>query len=172
LAEHAGRVVTKDELARAVWPDVTVSDESLAQCVSEIRRAIGDDGQRIIRTVPRRGYMLDAAISARDAVEAETGSTTAAAALGPAPAFPDRPSIALLPFEAVGGDKELDSFADGLTDDIITGLSHMKAIWVIARNTMFTYKGRAVDVRTVAANLGVQYIVNGTLCAKPTAGFA
>jgi TolB-like protein len=78
-----------------------------------------------------------------------------------APLLSDRPSIAVLPFEARGGDADLDSFADGLTEDIITGLSRIKALWVIASNTMFTYKGRAVDVRTVGMSLGVQYVVNG-----------
>jgi len=58
LIEHAGRVVTKEELIRAVWPDVTVGDESLTQCISEVRRALDDERQRIIRTVPRRGYLI------------------------------------------------------------------------------------------------------------------
>jgi adenylate cyclase len=59
LIDHADRVVTKEELITAIWPDVTVSDESLTQCISEIRRAIGDGGQRIIKTVPRRGYLIN-----------------------------------------------------------------------------------------------------------------
>ena len=61
LVEHAGRVVTKDELVKAVWPTVTVGDESLTKCISEVRHAIGDDAQRIIKTVPRRGYLIDIA---------------------------------------------------------------------------------------------------------------
>jgi adenylate cyclase len=64
LADHAGRVVSKDELMKAVWPDVTVSDESLTQCISEVRRALGDKGQRIIKTVARRGYLIDVPVSA------------------------------------------------------------------------------------------------------------
>src|SRR5258707_8765246 len=66
LVEHASRVVTKEELIKAVWPDVTVSDESLTQCISEIRRAIGDGGLRIVKTVPRRGYLIDVPVSASD----------------------------------------------------------------------------------------------------------
>src|SRR4026207_492999 len=66
LVEHAGRVATKEEMLSAIWPDVTVSDESLTQCVSEVRRAIGDENQRIIKTVPRRGYLMDVPISADD----------------------------------------------------------------------------------------------------------
>ena len=64
LVEHAGRVVTKEELLNAVWPDVTVSDESLTQCIRDVRRALGDEGQRIVKTVPRRGYLVDVPISA------------------------------------------------------------------------------------------------------------
>ena len=165
LLEHGGRVVTKDELIKAVWPDVTVSDESLAQCMSEIRRAIGDDSQRIIKTVPRRGYLLDVPISVSDSTAAEPvwqpEPSRTVDALPQVLALTDRPSIAVLPFEAMGGDAELDSFSDGLTEDIITGLSRIKALWVIARNTMFTYKGRPIDVRTVAKDLGVNYVVNG-----------
>src|SRR5262249_35441063 len=66
LVEHAGRVVSKEELLNAVWPNVTVSDESLAQCISDVRRAMGDEGQRIVRTVPRRGYLVDVPISTGD----------------------------------------------------------------------------------------------------------
>ena len=65
LVEHAGRVVTKEELIKGVWPDVTVSDESLTQCISEVRRALGEAGHRIIKTVPRRGYLFDVPIAAR-----------------------------------------------------------------------------------------------------------
>src|SRR4051812_34089874 len=62
LVEHAGRIVTKEELVRAIWPNVTVGDESLTKCISEIRHAIGDEGQQTIKTVPRRGYLIDVPI--------------------------------------------------------------------------------------------------------------
>ncbi len=64
LVEHAERVVTKEELIKAVWPDVTVGDESLTQCISEVRRALGEESHRIIKTVPRRGYLFDVPVSA------------------------------------------------------------------------------------------------------------
>jgi TolB-like protein len=162
LLEHAGRVVTKEELIKAVWPNVTVSDESLAQCISEIRRAVGDDSQRIIKTVPRRGYLLDVPISVNDNTATVT-PIEGSASVEALPPLPDRPAVAVLPFEAMSRDPELESFADGLTEDIITGLSRIGALWVIARNTMFTYKERAIDVRTVAKDLGVNYIVNGSV---------
>ena len=82
LVEHAGRVVTKEEVIRAVWPDVTVGEESLTQCVSEIRRALDDESQRIIRTVPRRGYLVDVPISMDDATAVQT-STGAGPSLEP-----------------------------------------------------------------------------------------
>ena len=104
LLEHGGKVVTKEELIKAVWPGVTVSDESLAQCISEVRRAIRDDSQRIIKTVPRRGYLLDVPISAdNDTVPATPtpGSArirgfAATSATGPPSLFsPSRPWAAM-----------------------------------------------------------------------------
>jgi TolB-like protein/Flp pilus assembly protein TadD len=165
LVEQAGRVVTKEELIRAVWPDVTVSDESLAQCVSEVRRALGDDSQRIIKTVPRRGYLFDVPIGVSDgtAIATPIAGKTSLEAVSSVLPLPERPSIAVLPFEAMGGDAELESFTDGLTADIITGLSQIKAFWVIARHTTFTYKGRAIDVRTVGRDLGVRYVLEGSV---------
>ena len=76
LVEHAGRVVTKEEVIRAVWPDVTVGEELLTQCVSEIRRALDDESQRIIRTVPRRGYLVDVPISTDDTTAVQTPTGT------------------------------------------------------------------------------------------------
>jgi class 3 adenylate cyclase len=80
LAEHAGRVIPKDEMMKAVWPDVTVSDESLTQCISEVRRVLGSESQRLVKTIPRRGYVMDVAISADGGSEAT------------APLLPERPS--------------------------------------------------------------------------------
>jgi adenylate cyclase len=160
LLEHAGRVVGKDELMKAVWPGVTVSDESLAQCISEVRRALGKGGVRIVRTVPRRGYVIDVPVTAA-AGAAAVGEPEA---VNPAPPE-SRPSIAVLPLEAVGGDADPDlaRFTDGLTEDVITGLSRIRALWVIASSTMFTYKGRSIDVRTVGRDLQVSYVVSGRI---------
>jgi adenylate cyclase len=83
--------------------------------------------------------------------------------LSAAPPLPDRPSIAVLPFENLSGDPEQDYFADGMVDDIITALSHFKALFVIARNSSFTYKGRAVDVKQVGRELGVRYVLEGSV---------
>lgn len=168
LVEHAGRVVTKEELIAAVWPDVTVGDESLTQCVSEVRRALGREGQRIIKTIARRGYLVDVPISM---------SGTAAVREKPRPAghatavteptlvltLPDRPSIAVLPFANMSADPEQEYFADGIVDDILMALSRVRWLFVIARQSSFSFKGRAADVKQVGRELGVRYVVEGSV---------
>jgi adenylate cyclase len=169
LLESAGRIVAKDELMKAVWPGVTVSDESLAQCVSEIRRALGSAGPRILKTVPRRGYVIDVPVSAEAAQAADESPGTAP----DSEAADVRASIAVLPFATAGatagtatgavGAADLDRLADGLSEDVIAGLSRIRAFWVIAGSTMFTYKGRTVDAREVGRDLDVHYVVSGRL---------
>src|SRR5262245_33754214 len=166
LAEHAGRVVPKEELMRVVWPDVTVSDESLTQCISEVRHALSDESQRIIKTVPRRGYIMDVAVSA-DLISVGTpppvtSASTAVNSASPLP-LPDRPSIAVLPFSNLSGDPDQEYFADGVVDDIITELSRFQGLFVIARNSSFQYKGKAADVRQVGGDLGVRYVLEGSV---------
>jgi TolB-like protein/Flp pilus assembly protein TadD len=162
LVEHAGRVVGKDEVIKAVWPDVTVTDESLTRCISEVRRAIGDERQRVIKTVSRRGYLLDVQVSAGDAARARAAGPGIGA---PAPALPlpDRPSVAVLPFSNLSGDPEQQYFADGVVEDIITALSHCDSLFVIARNSSFTYRDKAVDVRRIGRELGVRYVLEGSV---------
>ena len=131
LTEHPGRVVSKEEVVAAVWPDVTVTDDSLIRCISEVRRAIGDEEPAIIKTVPRRGYLFDAPVSARhDLTErlqprmrrrrafTMARSTTSA----------DRPSIVVLPFVNLAADPEEDYFSHGITEDIITELSRFSEL--------------------------------------------
>jgi len=92
-----------------------------------------------------------------------TGPLSAAAQGGLTLAFPDKPSIAVLPFANMSSDPEQEFFADGIADDAITALSHYPSLFVIARNSSFTYKGRAVDVKQVGRELGVRYVVEGSL---------
>jgi TolB-like protein len=169
LVENAGRVVTKDELIKAVWPNVVVNDESLTHCISEVRNAIGDGGRSVIKTVSRRGYQFAAPVSREAAL-----TQPAANALSPLAVFadtgqkpesllPDRPSIAVLPFQNMSGDAEQEYFADGIVEEIITALSRFSNLLVIARNSTFTYKGRAVDVKQVGRELGVRYVLEGSL---------
>ena len=86
--------------------------------------------------------------------------------LNAAPRLPDKPSIAVLPFQNMSGDPEQEYFADGMVEDIITALSRFKWLFVIARNSSFTYKGQAVDVKQVGRELGVRYVLEGSVCAK------
>lgn len=167
LIEHSGRVVTKDELIKAVWPDVTVGDDSLTQCVSEVRRAIGDRDQQVIKTIPRRGYLIEppatldrlAMGSAARAINMEVATEC----LQPRPPPSDRPSIAVLPFLNLSGDPEQEYFADGIVEDIITDLSKFGELFVIARNSSFQYKARSSDIRQVGHELGVRYVLEGSV---------
>jgi adenylate cyclase len=86
-----------------------------------------------------------------------------ASAAGPGSALPDKPSLAVLPFENLSGGAEQELFADGITEDVITLLSRVRSLFVIARNSTFTYKGRAVDVQTVAQEMGVRYVLEGSV---------
>ncbi len=152
LAEHAGQTVTKDELIAAIWPDVTVSEESLTRCVSDVRLAIGDDAQSIIKTLPKRGYLLEGPVT-RDA----EGTV-------PSPRSPaDLPSIAVLAFVNLSQDPNQDYFCEGITEDIITELSRFSELLVIARNSSFQYKGRSVDVRQIGSELNARYILEGSI---------
>jgi TolB-like protein len=166
LAQNANRVVSKDELIERVWNGRAVSDAALNSRINAARRAIGDSGEKqaIIRTVQRRGFLL--------AAEVRAEATGAAAAIGrypgaedklPGLALPDKPSIAVLPFENLSGDPAQDYFADGMVEDIITGLAGIKWLFVIARNSTFTYKGQPVDVKRVGRELGVRYVLEGSV---------
>ena len=168
LIANRTRVVGKDELLDAVWAGRIVSESSLTTSVAAIRRALGDSGeaQAVIRTIARKGMRFVA-----DAQEEPGPASVAAAApdqpLAPAVKaalkLPDKPSIAVLPFTNMGGDPEQDYFADGLVDDITTDLSRMRWLFVIARNSSFSYKGRSVDIRDVGRELGVRYVLEGSI---------
>jgi TolB-like protein len=161
LVRNREKVVSKDELIAAVWNGRIVSDSALASCINAARAAIGDDGerQRLIKTLPRKGVRFVGAIEDEPASEAPASAATVAnsAAL----ALPDRPSIAVLLFNNMSSDSEQEYFADGMVEDIIAGLARINWLFVIARNSSFIYKGRAVDVRQVGRELGVRYVLQG-----------
>lgn len=167
LVENVGRLVTKDELIKAVWPNVIVADESLARCISEVRQAIADSDQKIIKTVPRRGYRFSVPVSQHpgDAVTATVAATspTTGANTGLEPRIADGPSIAVLPFSNLSGDPQQEYFSDGITEDIITEFSRFSELAVIARNSTFQYKGKTLDVRDVGRQLGVRYVLEGSI---------
>jgi adenylate cyclase len=161
LVENGDRLVGKDEIIKKVWPNVVVTDESLTQCVSEIRQAIDDRDQTKIRTIPRRGYRFAASVisHAADATEAMAAAPGSVDAKIRPPA--DDPSIAVMPFANLSGDSKQDYFSDGVTDDLITELSKFSELLVIARNSTFQYKSQPVDVRRVGQDLGVRYVLEG-----------
>lgn len=162
LVENADRLASKEELMQALWPDVTVTDDSLKRCISDVRAALGDDAQRIIKTVPRRGVRFAAPVRVL-AEERDDASLAGRITTGQPPALPERPSIAVMPFGNMSGDPAQDYFADGIVEDIITALSRTRWLFVIARNSTFTYKGRAVELRQVGRELGVRYLLEGSV---------
>jgi adenylate cyclase len=154
FAENAGRLLDRDTIDRAIWPGVTVSDDSMTQCVRDIRRVIGDDAQSVLKTVPRRGYLFSPEVVA---CEPASGPSRAVLPL------PDRPSLVVLPFQNLSDDPGQDYFADGLVEDITTALSYIRSLFVIARNSAFAYRDRAVDVRQIGRDLGVRYALEGSV---------
>ena len=159
LIRHRERVVSKDDLINAVWNGRIVSDAAITTRLNATRGVIGDSGeeQRLIKTLPRKGFRFIGVVQELDGLEAAAESPQ------PALPLPDRPSIAVLPFQNMSGDFNQDYFADGVVDDIITALSRFKFLFVIARNSSFTYKGRAVDIKQVGRELGVRYILEGSV---------
>jgi TolB-like protein/tetratricopeptide (TPR) repeat protein len=157
LASANGRVVSKDELMKLVWHDRVVEENNIQVHISALRKALdeGQNGQSCVITVPGRGYRL---VGAKGAPSTSLRHVEA----WPGP-IPDKPSIAALPFESMSGDPEQQYFADGVVDEIITALSRFSGLFVIARNSTFTYKGRAVDVKQVGRELGVRYVLEGSV---------
>jgi adenylate cyclase len=169
FADNPGRLIDRDEIMRAVWPGVFVSDDSIAQCIKDIRRALGDGEKRLLRTVPRRGYLfapgLRRAVSASPSgAPADIAETARPALHSPAPrSSADKPSIAVLPFQNMSGDPGQDYFVDGMVEEIITALSRIRWLRVVPRVSSFTYKGQTLDIRRVGPELGVNYVLEGSV---------
>ncbi len=213
LVQNAGRLVGKEEIAAAVWPDVIVTDASLTQCVKELRRALGNDGERLITTVARRGYRLESTAAAvPPGATAVAQPPTVSVAAGPiageraaaprrvgagaqrlrlvagaivagaslaatllwwgirdnsAPSRqvldPAKPVVAVLPFSNLSGDPAQNYFSDGITEDLITDLSRISSLFVIARNSSFAYRNKAVGAAQIGRELGTRYIVEGSV---------
>ncbi|HWD32234.1 MAG TPA: winged helix-turn-helix domain-containing protein [Pseudomonas sp.] len=171
LVSQHERVVSKDELLAAVWAGRIVSESTVTSHINAVRKAIGDSGeeQRLVRTVARKGYRFVGQIRASGGLQLASvvpgaeeiidAKYTAAAAL----VLPDKPSITVLPFQNLSGDPEQDYFADGIVEDIIGALARIRWLFVIARNSSFTYKGRAVDAQGVSQELGVRYVLEGSV---------
>jgi TolB-like protein len=165
LIRNRERVVSKEDLINVVWNGRAVSDAALTTRLNVARSVIGDSGeeQRLIKTLQRKGFRFVGTV-----LEVEGQGSTAfpddrVEPTKSAPAFPDKPSIAVLPFQNMSGDPDQDYFADGMVDEITTALSRFKFLFVIARNSSFTYKGKAVDIKRVGRELGVRYVLEGSV---------
>ncbi|UPK27760.1 winged helix-turn-helix domain-containing tetratricopeptide repeat protein [Bradyrhizobium sp. 195] len=164
LMQNRDRVVSKDELIDKIWHGRSVSESTLTSRINAARKAVGDSGasQALIRTIARKGFRFVGDVEAKEgAIAPEHGRTAwvPRAAL----ALPERPAIAVLPFTNMSGEAEQDYFSDGISEDIITALSKLRWFFVVARNSSFVYKGRAVHIREVARELGVRYVVEGSV---------
>lgn len=158
LIGNRERVVSKDDLIRAIWQGRAVSDVALTTRLNAARKAIGDSGddQRLIKTFPRKGVRFVAAV--REAPEPTT--TTVITSSSP---VAGKPSLVVLPFANLSPDPAQDYFVDGVAESLTTDLSRMAGIFVIGRNTAFTYKGRHVDLKQVGHELGVRYVLEGSV---------
>jgi adenylate cyclase len=164
LIRNRERVVSKDDLVNAIWNGRSVSDAALTTRLNGVRTAIGDSGeeQRLIKTLPRKGFRFVGSVR-------EEGSAVAAVADSPveppkpALTLPDKPSIAVLPFHNLSGDPEQEYFADGIADDVLTTLSKIQEVLVIARASSFVFKGQARDIREIGQMLGARYVLEGSV---------
>jgi TolB-like protein/class 3 adenylate cyclase/DNA-binding winged helix-turn-helix (wHTH) protein len=190
LVERPSVLVTKDELFARVWPRQVVDESNLKFHVSLLRKALGDGqrGNRFITNIPGRGYCFVAPVESSDRklpsptrakpdapvehtserVDALEGGF---AAEGKPPLLesppekfaPSRLSLVVLPFANIGGDPEQEHFVDGVTESLTTDLSRMRGAFVIGRNTAFTYKGKAIDLKQIGRELNVRYILEGSV---------
>jgi TolB-like protein/DNA-binding winged helix-turn-helix (wHTH) protein/cytochrome c-type biogenesis protein CcmH/NrfG len=170
LIENRDHVVTKDDLIEVVWDGRIVSESTLTSRINAARRAVGDSGkdQAVIRTIARKGFRFVGDVQPqRNGDESRAGAVPALDFTGeplhrPLPAL-DRTAIAVLPFVNLSGEQDQDYFSEGITEDIITALSKLRWFYVIARNSSFVYKGKSVHHQEIGDDLGVGYIVEGSV---------
>jgi TolB-like protein/Tfp pilus assembly protein PilF len=161
LASDPGRVFSRDEIIDGVWGGRIVSDSAISTRINAVRQAVADDGksQRVIRTVPRRGFMFVPDTNIGEVVVADRAMEDLPQALP----LPDKPSVVVLPFENLSGDPEQGYFSDGITDDIITDLCRYDELFVIARQSAFTYRDHTRDISEIVRELGVRYVLEGSV---------
>ncbi len=157
LLERAGTPVTKDALLEAAWPGLAIEESNLTVQIAALRRIFAevDGGTTWIETLPRRGYRYIGPPVA-------TGSN-ASQQSSPPLGMSDKPSIAVLPFSNLSGDPAQDYFSDGITEDIITELSRFRSLFVVARHSSFAHRGKAADIKQAGRQLGVRYLVEGSV---------
>jgi TolB-like protein/Tfp pilus assembly protein PilF len=148
LIDNRERVVSKDDLIASVWKGRVVSEAALTTCINAARSVIGDSGraQRLIKTLPRKGFRFVGSVhESHDLI------------------VPDKPSIAVLPFTNLSSDATQEYFAQGVVEEVITTLSRMRWLFVIARSSSFTYSSQTTDVHQVGRQLGVRYVLQGSV---------
>jgi len=170
LLENRDRVVSKDDLIASIWDGRIVSESTLTSRINAARKAVGDSGrdQKLIRTISRKGFRFVGALRLpQDGVESSNNADHPAGdvdeASGPALSPLDRPAIAVLPFTNMSDEPEQEYFSEGISEDIITALSKLRWFYVIARNSSFLYKDKAVHIKQVGEELGVGYVVEGSV---------
>ena len=188
LVDRSGQLVTREELQQAVWGHKVVTDDSLSHCLTDIRKALSDDERQMIRTVPRRGFILEAAVTEQtmpDPVHERTARTPfvrglvmagAASVVVALVAFlffaddeplddaaPEDKTIAVLPFLNLSDEPSQVYFSDGLTEEILNSLAKTPDLLVTARTSSFAYRDSKEDVPTIAAALGVKHILEGSV---------
>ncbi len=165
LVRNRDRVVSKDDLIASVWQGRIVSESTLTSRINAARTAVGDNGkdQKLIRTVARKGLRFVGIVHEGRAGVEVTPVPDRPDQAPLQPLLSDRPAIAVLPFTNMSGDPEQDYFSDGISEDIITALSKLRWFLVMSRNSSFVYKGKAVHIKQVGEELGVGYVVEGSV---------
>jgi TolB-like protein len=170
LVERQGKLVSKSEIIDAVWRGSAVEEANLTVQISALRRILDQNRElgSCIQTVPNRGYRFVVPVKRVETADpavltAFFGDSSQAPLPSSSPALPDKPSIAVMPFANMSGDPEQEYFADGMVEEIITALSRIRWLFVIARNSSFSYKGQAIDVKQVGRELGVRYVLEGSV---------
>jgi TolB-like protein len=165
LMENRDRVVSKEELIEKIWHGRHVAESTLTSRINAARKAVGDSGsaQALIRTIARKGFRFVGAVQTGGENAALVEQAASPREPEPLAVLTDRPGIAVLPFINMSGDRAQEYFSDGISEDIITALSKLRWFFVIARNSSFVYKGRSAHINEIARELGVRYVVEGSV---------
>ena len=165
LIRHRERVVSKDDLLAAIWHGRIISKSALTTRINSARAAIGDSGdsQRLIKTLRGKGFRFVGTVREEEHSAATSPAIGSIDPSRPHPSLSEQPSIAVLPFMNMSRDPEQDYFADGMTEEIITALARFKNLFVIASNSSLTYRSRSVDIKQIARELGVRYVLEGSV---------
>lgn len=173
LANHPNEIVSKSDIMEAVWPDVTVSDESLTQCIADIRRAIGDKDQTLLKTFVSKGYGLtvNAAAKKQRAKSPLVFAVVFVLVLAgvalwwitqPDPPLAETPRIAILAFDDLSAGEDNGWLSDGIAEGVITELARYKEFLVIARNSSFSFRDTPTDITDIATQLNADYVLEGS----------